>query len=92
MSFSLSEHLSSRHVNFFLHKVWLNEENRVATFPLYNLSGLMVGYQMYRPGASKERKNDPREGRYFTRKSEGTLAVWGLTTVEHFIDKDRLFH
>lgn len=40
-------------------------DGETATFMLYNGSRL-VGYQVYRPGASKEKRNDPREGRYYT--------------------------
>jgi hypothetical protein len=59
-----------------LHRVWLGED--VATFPLWNLSGQLVGYQQYRPHASKDEKNDPREGRYFTRVKDRRIGVWGL--------------
>jgi hypothetical protein len=59
-----------------LHHVWLGED--VATFPLWNLSGQLVGYQQYRPHASKDEKNDPREGRYFTRVKDRRIGVWGL--------------
>lgn len=57
----------------------------VVIFTLWNLSGQMVGYQQYRPGASKERKNDPREGRYYTSlhgdKNEKPIGVWGLESL-----------
>lgn len=72
------EHLHSRHMNTDLHRVWVDEGEGVATFPVWNLSGQLVGYQMYRPSASKEKNNDPRYGRYFTRVKEGKVGVWGL--------------
>lgn len=57
----------------------------VVIFPLWNLSGQMVGYQQYRPEASKERKNDPREGRYYISlhgdKNEKPIGVWGLESL-----------
>lgn len=43
-----------------------------------NLSGQLVGYQQYRPHASKEMPNNPREGRYFTRLKDNKVGVWGL--------------
>jgi DNA primase len=61
-----------------LHTVWVDDEERVAVFPLWNLSGQMVGYQQYRPDAGKEKKNNPKEGRYFTLRKQPTVAVWGL--------------
>ena len=38
----------------------------------------MVGFQQYRPDASKVAQNHPREGRYFTYLKSKALAVWGL--------------
>lgn len=72
------EHVRSRYLDTSLHKVWVDEHASLATFPLWNLSGQMVGYQQYRPRANKERKNDPRDGRYFTRLKEAKVGVWGL--------------
>lgn len=88
---SVAQHLKKRYMNTHLHKVWVSEENRCATFPLWNLSGQMVGYQRYQPDKSKTQNNDPTEGRYFTRAgsnevgtystekwAKGPVAVWGL--------------
>jgi hypothetical protein len=69
-----------------LHRAWLGEDT--ATVPLWNLSGQLVGYQQYRPNASKEAKNDPREGRYFTRLARDRVGVWGL---ESWSFSDTLF-
>jgi hypothetical protein len=80
----LDRHLKSRYLNTRVHRVWVNEEDRVATFPLWNLSGQMVGYQAYRPDADKMQKNDEK-GRYYTYrgnkhypKHSKTVAVWGM--------------
>jgi len=56
------------------------------TFPLWNLSGQMVGYQVYKPNAEKNHNLEPRDQRYYTYVSrfggkEPSLAVWGLETV-----------
>lgn len=75
---TIIEHLHSRYLNTDLHRVWVAEDEGVAAFPLWNLSGQLVGYQQYRPYASKEAKNDPRMGRYFTRVKDSRVGVWGL--------------
>jgi hypothetical protein len=81
-------HLHSRYLDTSLHRVWVDEDNSLATFPLWNLSGQLLGYQQYRPNADKKIKNDPREGRYFTRLKEGKIRVWGL---ESFYCSNTLF-
>lgn len=67
--------------------IYLSEEDQIATFILWNLSGMMCGYQQYRPSATKEKKNDPREGRYYTsihgKKNEKPLAVWGVESLNY---------
>lgn len=72
------EHLKQRRLNVDLHTVWVDESDGVATFPLWNLSGQMVGYQQYRPAADKARKNHPRDSRYFTWRKDKVVGVWGL--------------
>jgi DNA primase len=79
---SILQHLVSRHVDLNLHRPVMDETERVATFFLYNLSGQIVGYQQYRPDASKDKKNNPREGRYFTYRPKHTIAVWGLESLD----------
>lgn len=73
---SLAHHLHDRFFSMNLHRAWLDQD--IVTFPLWNLSGQLVGYQQYRPGATKDAKNDPREGRYFTRLARDRVGVWGL--------------
>jgi hypothetical protein len=77
----ITTHLLSRHLDIDLHTPIIDSENCVATFLLFNLSGQIVGYQQYRPGASKERRNDPIEGRYFTRKNDQTVSVFGVESL-----------
>lgn len=77
----LTSHLKSRHLDIELHKPLLDEEKHVATFLLYNLSGQVVGFQQYRPNASKTKSNDPREGRYFTYKGVSKVAVFGVESL-----------
>jgi hypothetical protein len=73
---SIVNHLTARHFDVNKHKAWIGEET--ATFPISNLSGQLIGYQQYRPGASKEPNNDPHSGRYFTRLARDRVGVWGL--------------
>lgn len=81
MKQDVSEHLKSRHMDVDLYSGIMIFDD-VAIFPLWNLTGVYCGYQQYRPNASKERKNDPRDGRYYTSlhgdKNEKPLAMWGL--------------
>lgn len=72
------ENLQSRHFDLSVHYAWIDEVEGVATFPLWNLSGQMVGYQQYRPDADKKRDNHPRESRYFTWRKNKVVGVWGL--------------
>lgn len=56
--------------------------NNVYTFPLWNLSGQMLGYQQYRPDADKTRKANPKEMRYYTYLPKTTNTAWGLETLD----------
>lgn len=67
----------SRHIDFNIHKVWLDEENCLATFPLWNLSGQLTGYQTYNPKADKFKSNDIK-GRYYTYRNKKAVSIWGL--------------
>jgi hypothetical protein len=75
---SVYQHLLNRHLDMKLHPVWIAEELNCAIFPIWNLNKQLLGYQRYRPHASKALNNDPREGRYFTRLVHGAIGVWGL--------------
>lgn len=74
---NLRKHLECRNYDLSLHSAWLDEEEGVATFPLWNLSGQMVGYQQYRPGAEKQ-QNNPKDARYFNKLKDNKVGVWGL--------------
>lgn len=78
---SVVQHLKSRHLDIELHKPIVDEHNKIATFLLYNLSGAIVGYQQYRPNGEKTKQNDPKAGRYYTHKTHGTVAVFGVETL-----------
>lgn len=78
---TLVQHLKRRHLDLDLHRPWLDEVERVATFPLFNLSGQLVGYQQYRPEGEKKPNNNPKLGKYYTYKKQPTLAVWGVESL-----------
>jgi hypothetical protein len=78
---SLLSHLKSRHLNVALHCPVIDEDNGLATFYLWNLSGQLVGYQQYCPTGEKTKRNDPRDGKYFTFHSKEKLAVWGVESL-----------
>lgn len=86
---TIYNHLLNRHINLDLHRPVVDEFERVATFFLYNLSGQIVGYHQYRPDAGKEKKNNPREGRYFTYRLKRTVGVWGTESLD--LRKDLVF-
>lgn len=74
----LHKHLRSRHLDARLHTVWCDLDQSVAAFPLWTLSGALVGYQQYRPLATKQRQNHAKQGRYFTHRIKHIVSVWGL--------------
>lgn len=78
MENTVLNNLRSRHLNARLHRVWVDETEGIATFPLWNLSGKMVGFQQYRPAADKRKDNHPRDSRYFTYRKNSVVGVWGL--------------
>lgn len=75
---NLIEHLQSRHFDVVFHKFWKDDNDNVVTFPLWNLSGSLVGYQHYKPLNDKSKNNDPKEGRYYTYRNKDKIGVWGL--------------
>ena len=78
---NLVEHLKERHCHLALHNPVVDQDEGVVTFYLWNLSGQLVGYQQYRPLAGKEKKNNPKEGRYFTMRKSPTVAVFGVESL-----------
>ena len=68
-------HLESRRLNTSLYSgVWLSEEQEVATFGMWNLSGQLVGFQQYKPLEDKTRKSKPSDMRYFTIAGKGGVG------------------
>lgn len=80
---TLEEHLKRRRMEVDRYtSVYLNEEERVISFLVWNLSGQLVGFQKYRPDADKLLKNAEDHGRYYTyftgEKKQKMISVWGL--------------
>lgn len=81
---SIQQHLINRHLDFNLHKlVVVDEVERIATFYLTNGVGTITGYQQYRPDRDKARRNDPKDGRYYTYRLKSTIAFFGIESY-HF--------
>lgn len=81
----IESHLKQRGVDPSKIKVHIDSENNIATFPIYNLSGQMIGYQRYNPAKSKDKRNDT-DGKYFTyitRDEKKKVAVWGSEHIDH---------
>lgn len=78
-------------------KVFVDKEKNIAFFLLYNLSGKLVGYQMYNPNGIKginysnnsgkniDRKDLMRYYTYITRENDKVkhIAVYGLETYNY---------
>lgn len=80
---SLKQHLITRGMDPDLYQVTYDDVEGVVTFMLYNGVGAIVGYQQYRPAqVSKQKKNNPKEGRYYTYLPRETDGVFGWDLVD----------
>ena len=78
------EHLISRGMDPSRYPISYDPEEGIITFLLFNYNGGLVGYQQYRPDQpSKQKKNDPKTGRYFTYLPKDTDGVFGLDVLDH---------
>lgn len=82
----LKQHLKERHLDIGLYSgIQLSDD--IVFFPLWNLSGQMVGYQQYRPLGEKKVYHNLEVGKYFTHTTKvgnnSSLGVWGLETLCH---------
>ncbi|MDB5777546.1 MAG: hypothetical protein JWP38_3679 [Herbaspirillum sp.] len=81
----MQQHLADRGLDVRRYSSVYVDQDR-ATFALWNLSGQMVGYQVYRPDMPKNGDGHPRDQRYYTFVSRygaktPQLAVWGIETL-----------
>lgn len=79
---TIAAHLRRRHLDLELHRPVVDEQERAATFYLYNLTGQLVGYQQYRPDCTKSpQKLGPKQARYFTYRKQPTHGVFGVESL-----------
>lgn len=76
---NLREHLTERHfIPELYNNIVVDEESEILTVYLNNLSGQFTGYQQYNPNSTNKRTNFKDEARYYTYRTDGQIAVWGL--------------
>lgn len=80
MTSPMREHLLSRGCSPEKYRVWIDNDNGVAVFPLYDSCGKWYGYQQYRPSGTKyQRANvNPKEMRYFTKVPRNKVTMFGI--------------
>lgn len=98
--FDIEKHLQERFMDTSIHECWIDYNENIATFPLWNLSGQLIGYTVYRPLSEKKKCNDAK-GRYYTYRIKEFISVWGLESwkfsntlflTEDIFDACRLTH
>ena len=79
----LTKHLQSRkyEVDRYSHH-FLDYENEIATFYLFDEVGRWTGYQKYNPNSFDKKVNNSADGRYFNHNQRGELCVWGLEVID----------
>lgn len=78
----LLDHLSQRYLTES--QVWNSDGEAVVQFPLYNLSGQLLGYQQYRPFAeTKQNPEHPSEAKYFTYLPTSKVTAYGLERLNY---------
>lgn len=80
MKFDMHDHLRERHFYPGKYSGVSVTETEMSTL-LWNLSGEVVGYHVYRPHGDKKSKVN-EEKKYFTHVTKGKSAVWGLETLD----------
>jgi len=79
----LESHLRDRGLMLEMYSdVFVSETDGVATFLLWNLSGQLVGYQVYNPNGTKKEKTNLKNMKYRTQVG-GSFhqPVWGLCSI-----------
>lgn len=80
LDMTLYEHLLSRGLDPKDYHCVIDEDECIATFFLFDLTGRITGYQRYNPRSTDKKCNDPKLGRYYTYTPRGTDAIFGLET------------
>lgn len=78
-------HLSDRKylVNRYQHH-YIDFENEIATFYLFDEHLRWTGYQKYNPNSFEKKCNNIEDARYFIHNQRGELCVWGLDVLHNF--------
>lgn len=73
------QHLSERGLITYngAFRYWQDTINQLVTFPLWTVTGQLVGYQQYDWRSNKLRNNNPK-GRYWTYRRRDVNTAWGL--------------
>ena len=80
---TLQKHLIERGMDITKYPIAYDPDEGIITFFLFNGTGQLVGYQQYRPSQpSKQKKNDPKSGRYYTYLPKETDGVFGLDVLD----------
>lgn len=80
---NLHQHLVDRNfIPELYNNIVLDNENEILTVYLNNLSGQFTGYQQYNPNSDNKRTNFKDEARYYTYRTDGQIAVWGLELLD----------
>lgn len=78
-------HLNSRKYDVERYKHhYIDEENEIATFYLFDRDHRWTGFQKYNPNSTlKKINNSEQDGRYFNHNLKGELCVWGLENLTY---------
>ena len=80
----LYRRLSGFHWEYFKHwDRFTDVDLEIVTFPLWNVSGRLCGYQAYNWKSNKKKRNDSK-GRYWTYRTKESDSVFGLEFIDLF--------
>lgn len=85
-TFDIRSHLEARGVIYGYPSLYVDEEENVASFVMYTLTGKLVGFHQYRPLGPKKKEKDlkPKQLKYFTHAINGEHAFWGAETINPY--------
>jgi 5S rRNA maturation endonuclease (ribonuclease M5) len=86
---TLIDHLRERGVDYRTTHLLFDDQYTVAYFPLFNLSGKLMGYQRYNPSGTKQRPAPKHQDyiieekqRYITRVAPKSYGFYGVNTYD----------
>lgn len=72
---AIRRHLESRSCFEEFVEFWADDEAHVVTFPLYDITHNLIGYQQYRPDGDKK-SHEKECAKYWTHHLPGTSRFW----------------